>query len=199
MLLLNTYCTVFSQPSQLPLSISFNWRRCRNRPKGMTASDQPIVLNEKLYVRGATKRGMSILEYAPDSDHWSELPPPPVNYFSLGTLKGHLLLVGGNDSSTGKTTNSIYKFVESPVPQFQTYSTMPKGLVFPAVLEFRNHLVIAGGRNSKDSCVSEVNVLDTTSGKWTTVAPLPHADDYTIVLIEETMCLIGRLQHIRPA
>ena len=157
----------------------------------MSPSDTPVVLNQKLYVRGTSKRGPTVLEYTPDHDQWTELPPPPVKYFSLATLKGQLLLVGGKDSSN-KTINAIYSVVESPEPRYQLYSALPMELIFPTVLEHQGCLIVAGGRNTMDSGVSEVNVLDTINNKWTTALSLPRTDDYNTVLIKDTVYLVGQ-------
>ena len=63
--------------------------------------DQLVALNGKIYIRsGDRDDNVTVLEYTPGSDQWAELPPPPVRKFTVATLRGQLLVVGGRDKST---------------------------------------------------------------------------------------------------
>ena len=179
------------QSTMVPSSITFNWRKCKDRPRGMDVYGQPVALNGKLYVRGVSRGTWTVLEYTPGHDQWTDLPPPPVDYFSIATLQGQLFAVGGKDRSTLKKTNTILKFNEHSQQWIQSHPAMPTALTYSAVIGYQDHLIVAGGRNSEDNRIPYVNILDTTSNKWKTAQPLPSTDYYYTVLIEGTLYLVG--------
>ena len=176
----------------VPSSIIFNWRKCKDKPEGMVVYDPPVALNGKLYVRGGSWETETVVEYAPDHDKWNELPPPPVKKFTIATLRGKLLAVGGEDKSTDKNTNTILTFDEHSQQWIQSHPAMPTALAYPAVIGYQDHLIVAGGCNSKGNGILDVNSLDTTSNKWKTAQPLPSTDNYYAVLIEDTLYLVGQ-------
>ena len=159
--------------------------------EGLDVIDQPVVLNGKLYarsLRGNTIR--TVVQYTPDSDHWDELPPPPVKYFTIATLslRGQLLVVGGVNS-TGNVANTILTFNEHSQQWVQSYSDMPTARTYPTVIGYQDHLIVAGGLSSRDLC--NVDILNTTSNQWITAQPLPSPDDYNIVLAQDIVFLVG--------
>ena len=152
--------------------------------------DQPVALNGKLYVTGVSWLTETVVEYTPGHDKWTELPTPPVTDFTIATLRGQLLAVGGENSSTPK--NTILAFDEHSQQWIQSHPAMPTALTIPAVMGYQDHLIVAGGRNSEDNRIPDVNILDTTSNKlWKTAQPLPSTDYYYTVLIEDTLYLVG--------
>ncbi len=153
---------------------------------------QPVTVNGKLYMRGDSNWTHTVLVYTPDQDHWGELPPPPVRFFTVATLRGQLLVVGGEDKSTDKITNIILTFDESSRQWFQSIPPMPVAVAYPAVVQYQDHLIVAGGRDSNGIMTTDVNILDTTTNKWTTAKPLPNANDYNTCLIGDTLYLVGR-------
>ena len=144
----------------VPSSITFNWRRCNNRPWDMHVLGQPVSLNRKLYARGFSRAGtQTALQYTPEHDQWTELPPPPVSYFALATLRGQLLVVGGMNKSNNKLTDIFLTFNEHSRQWVQSYPAMPTALWKPAAVGYRNHLIVSGGCNSNEEWVFSVNSL----------------------------------------
>ena len=158
----------------------------------MVVYDQPVAVNGKLYVIGRSWMTWTVVEYTPDHDKWAGLPPPPVESFTIATLRGKLLVVGGKDKSTDKKTNKILTFDEHSQQWIQSHPAMPTALTYPAVIGYQDHLIVAGGDNSEGNTTLDVNILDTTSNKWKTAQPLPSTDDYHTVLIEDTLYLVGQ-------
>ena len=72
--------------------------------------EQPVALKGKLYVEGGSWVTGTVVEYTPGHDKWTELSPPPVTDFTMVTLRGKLLVVGGEDKSilTRKPTQSTH-------------------------------------------------------------------------------------------
>ena len=70
-------------------------------------------------------------------------------------------------------------------------------VTFPTVIGYQNHLIIAGGQNSKKPDV-RVNILDITKN-WKTAQSLPRdycrthycTDYYSAVIIQDTVYLVG--------
>ena len=181
------------QSTMVPSSITFNWRKCKGIPWGMRVYSQPVALNGKLFVGGGSGLTETVLEYTPGHDKWTELPPPPdLEYFTIATLRSKLWVVGGEDQSTGKKTNTILTFDEHSQQRIQSHPAMPTALTFPDVIGYLDHLIVAGGWNSENNRIPDVNILDTTSNKWKTAQPLPSRDDYYTVLIEDTLYLVGQ-------
>ena len=158
----------------------------------MIVCDPPVALNGKLYVRGVSWGTETVVEYTPGRDKWTKLPLPPVEDFTIATLRGKLLVVGGEDKSTGKKTNTILTFDEHSQRWIQSHPAMPTALTSLAVIGYQDHLIVAGGRNSVHNTIPDVNILDTTSNKWKTAQPLPSTDRYYTVLIEDSLYLVGQ-------
>ena len=177
----------------VPSSITFNWKRCRDIPKGLMVTGQPVPLNGKLYIRGwrETENEIieTVLEYTPDRDRWTELPPPPVIDLRVTTLRGQLLVVG---KSTDQVNTRILTFNKHSQRWVSTHPAMSVATSFPAVIGYQDHLIVAGGR-TKEGPTSDVNILDTITDKWKTAQPLPGKDQelFYSVLIEDTVYLTG--------
>ena len=180
------------QSTMVPSSITFNWRKCKDRPPLMSVYDQPVALNGKLYVRGWSRGTWTVLEYTPGDDQWTELLPPPVYDFTVATLRGQLLVVGGRDKSTYKKTNTIITFNEHSQQWIQSHPAMPTALTIPDVIGYQDHLIVAGGYNSESNRIPDVDILDTTSNKWKTAQLLPSTNYYWTVLIEDTLYVVGQ-------
>ena len=132
-----------------------------------------------------------VLTYSPDEDHWSMLPPL-VDSNAVVALNGQLLMVGGINKRTGETVNTILTFDESSQQWLQSLPLMPVAVSFPAVVEYQDHLIIASGQDSNLKNMTDVNILDTTTNKWTSAEPLPQADYYNPCLIGDTLYLVSR-------
>ncbi len=151
---------------------------------------QPVAINGKVYMRGWSNRTETVLVYTPDQDSWDVLPPPPVRDFTIATLRGRLLVVGGEDKST--ITNTIVTLDESSGQWVRSLPPMPKAISFPAVVVYQNNLIVIGGCDSYGTSVGDVNILN-TSDKWIAAEPLPSTDDgYRTCLIGDTLYLVGQ-------
>ena len=185
------------QPPYLPVidpsSITFNWRRGKI-PATIKLLGRPVALNGKLYVRakGYSNRPDTILEYTPDDDQWAILPPP-LQEFTLATLRGQLLAVGGREVI--EKSNKIFTFDERSEKWVQSYSPMPKAVTFPAVAEYQHWLMVAGGRISNGFQILDVNILDTDDDTWKAAQPLPTFEAYCSTVTtnkEDLMYLVGQ-------
>ena len=172
--------------------MTFNWRRCKDRPQGMIVYGQPVALKKKLYIRGGSNDNQNVLEYIPDCDQWTELPRTPVRAFTVATLKGQLVVVGGDDKSTHTLSKAILTFDENSQQWVQSYPAMPTGVTTPAVIEYQDHLIVAGGWDAVGIHPPDVHVLATTNNEWKTPQPLPITGYYYSVLAEDTVYLVSQ-------
>ena len=155
---------------------------------------QPVDLNGKLYVVGVIIDNLTqiILEYTPETDHWARLPPLPVSDFTVATLRGQLLIVGGTNLSTNKITNSILTFDAHHERWVQSYPAMPTTLTYPTVISYQNYLIVAAGLKGTTE-ILDVNILNTSSNQWITAEPLPSVNSIcTVVLIQDDVYLVGQ-------
>ena len=157
----------------------------------MYANGQPVTVSEKLYIRGGWG---SLLEYTPEHDQWAELPPPLVEYFTIATLKGQLLVVGGEDKSSDKKVNTILTFDQHSQRWVQSHPAMPTALTFPAVVGYQDHLIVVSGRKSS-GYIPDVNILNTVGNQWISAQPLPSTDIVLVVstvLVQDTIYLVAK-------
>ena len=170
----------------VPLNINFSWKSHKDLPPNSQTYGQPIALNGKLYVRADSKNENGIvLKYTPDDDQWNELRPhPPVDDFTIATLRNQLLVVGGICEK--KKTNTFLTFDEDSQQWIKSYPDMPKALARPFAIGYQDHLIV--GSDTEES-IPDVHVLDTKTKKWTASQPLPYAGYYRAILNEDTAYL----------
>ena len=175
----------------IPSSISFTWRKCKDIPQGMKLYGLPVFLNGTVYVRGESEGTATVCVYTPGCDMWDMLPPPPLHSFIIATLKHQLVLVGGVDSSTDKVSNTITVWDSQSQQLVQPYPPMVTARTFPAAVGYGVYLIVAGGCNSENERIPDVNILDTTSSKWLTAESLPSTAYWRSILIEDTLYLVS--------
>ena len=105
-----------------------------------------------------------VIQYNPESGDWSELNTPPVKAFAMTSLNGQLVLAGGigGDARITVWDSGCSEWVHP-------YPHMPTGRTVPAAVGYQNYLIIACGFE----CRSEVDVLDSSSGRWYSAQPVP--------------------------
>ena len=182
-----------SKLTTVPHYFTLNWTKCNDRLEGpIKLYAQPTALNGKLYVSGRDRinNTYAVLEYTPDLDQWAELPHPPVYNFTIATLRGKLIVVGGKDKSTDKITNTTLIFSEHRREWYQSIPGMPTAVTSPAVIEYQKQLIVAGGRNDKNIRMCNVCILSTNLNRWITAQP--RADYYQTIVINDTLYLVGQ-------
>ena len=122
--------------------------------------------------------------YDPSQDNWTTLSQlrPPVRYFGLGQLDGHLVAVGGEM----KSSKNDGKFERSKYVQWLDGSTwkldntiipaMSSALLHPAVLSLKSTLIVAGGEYF-NKVVQSVEIFQVGERRWykTQINSLPKA------------------------
>ncbi|XP_064397166.1 probable serine/threonine-protein kinase drkD [Halichondria panicea] len=186
------------QPT-VPSAITFNWKTCKDKPEGINVLDHPVAINGKAYMRGMSNWTDIVLVYTPDQESWDELRCPPLSviWFTVATLRGQLLVVGGQEKSTKEKANTILTFHERSRQWVKLFPPMPIALSLPEVVAYQNNLIVIGGYGTNDHKIADVNILDTTSNKWITAEPLPNTNNHhRTCLIGDTLYLVRQLTKV---
>ena len=118
-----------------------------------------------------------VFKFDSTTDTWSPLPPCPTRKHGLSELDNALVSVGGIKHSV-TPTNSVYKFQD---PNWViSLPPMPTARFNPSVFNHKTHLIACGGVTSWTSgkqytCTTTVEMLNSETGQWSTLAPLPFA------------------------
>ena len=119
-----------------------------------------------VYCGGTDPSFNTVNQYNPESGDWSELPTPPVNGgFAMTSLNGQLVLIGGGFGNDARIT--VWDSGRSE--WVHPYPPMPTGQGLSAAVGYQNYLIVA----CRFPCMSEVEVLDSSSGRWYSAQPVP--------------------------
>jgi len=154
---------------------TLEWRQCTNLPMGMYHA-QAVVLNNKVYVGGGFTRDTSsnIYTYDPTIDTWETLQSP-TRYSALTTYHNKLLLAGGEEASTGQTTNQLWVFEGGEQTWTQPLPPMTTRRCGASAVSTQDHLMVAGGQNN----CRDLNTVEVFDGQqWVTADPLPKSCGY---------------------
>ena len=138
-----------------------------------------------------------VFKYDITTETWSSLPPSPTYSHGLSTFHGQLVSTGGihHNDRAGIPTNSVYVFLNSnwvtALPPMHTARFQP------STFTYNTHLIVCGSITSWTSvkqytCTSTVEMLNSETGQWSTLAPLPFAFRQMSFTICDDICyLIG--------
>ena len=104
-----------------------------------------------------------VIQYNPESSDWSRLPKSPVEGFAMTSLNGQLVLAGGLSDARITVWDSGHCEWVHPYPP------MPTGQFQSAAVGYKKYLIVACGFPHE----SEVEVLDSSSGRWYSAQPVP--------------------------
>ena len=105
-----------------------------------------------------------VIQYNSESGDWSKLPRSPVKAFAMTSLNGQLVLAGGSGGAARITV-----WDSGRGEWVHPYPPMPSGRSQLAAVGYQNYLIVACGFQHK----SEVEVLDSSSGRWYSAQPVP--------------------------
>ena len=149
---------------------TFNWRDGGKAPSKMCRGAAVVDGNVTYFMRWSGE----ICAYNSTSKTWSQLTRCPYRSSSLAVVNGQLTAIGGckdiikKDTYTNKLLSLPgYKEVFPPMP------TKRNGMT---AVTSKEHLVVAGGATGPflSDIISTVEVMDTKTLVWSTVASLPH-------------------------
>ena len=135
------------------------------------------VSREVAYFHDAVSNS-KVLMYNSMTEQWTVLPECPKMFFSIAVVNGLLTAVGGQKSLTAPTKSLLNlsqqkrqlltqeKWIEQFPPMTYYHNN-------PVVATINTSLIVAGGWGP-DKEKAAVEVMDTETSRWSTVASLPH-------------------------
>ena len=106
---------------------------------------------------------------------WSELPKYPYQHGSLAVVNGQLTAIGGYDTYTN--TNKLLTLCESWLRRSwsDVFPPMPTKRRSTTAVTSKEYVIVAGGSTGSNADrINTVEVMDTKTLVWSTVASLPH-------------------------
>ena len=139
------------------------------RPQSVTV-DTVVYIAERGWFSASV-----ILRYDLHSQQWME--PLQYQYFACGmtTVSSQLVMVGGRDVSTVKTTNRVAVYSPSQRRWSQPYPPLKTPRWLPAVSTYHQRLVVAGGCDASNPALASVEILDISVShcQWLSATGLP--------------------------
>ena len=122
--------------------------------------------------------GYKILMFNSETGQWTVLPECPKIYFSIAIVNGQLTAIGGEQSQSGLDTKTLLSLQHNQldISQQKWIEQFPPMTYYhnaPAVATTNTSLIVAGGFGP-DKEKATVEVMDTQTFHWSTVASLPH-------------------------
>ena len=133
---------------------------------------QSVTVDTVVYI--ADRYSGDILRYDPHTNELTELPHCQYRFFTLTELTHQLVVVGGYDVSTGKTSKTVSVYDHTQRSWKQPYPPMNTPREYPAVSTYHQRLVVAGGCEPGGD-LATVEILDTSVHhcQWLSATPLP--------------------------
>ena len=159
--------------------MTVNWRDGGKAPLKMSRGVAVVDGNVAYFMNW---RG-EVRSYNLSSRKWSNLPKCPYHYSSLAVINGQLTVIGGckdmfkEDTHTSKLLSLPgYKEIFPPMPTKRRSTT---------AVTSKEHLIVSGGATGilgADRIIT-VEMMDTKSLVWSTVASLPHPHNFASGMI----------------
>ena len=134
-----------------------------------------IMINDHIYICGGicsdVVSARTVQVYSVSHQTWNTLPLSP-QYVSQGVeIIGHLVLIGGRESSSGTATNLLSTW--NGRVWHQELPPMPTKRIRPGVTTYQNLVVIAGGVGEDGwTLLSTIAILNITTLQWSTPSNL---------------------------
>ena len=185
-------------PQMLGPPLTLNWRKGKDMPIKMGTTVQSVVIRDAVYVGGGdagnSHDSCTVMKLDLQRDEWTKLPQYSAVWFAITSLDNQLVLVGGRDPVTWKTSNQVAIFASrwtNPYPPMNTARHSSTAVCF------NNHIIVAGGHDNKGKRTSSVEVLDLRSRRWYIAEMLPNPrTELKSPLIGNTLYLLGGRDHI---
>ena len=162
--------------------VTLNWRDGGKAPFEMRRGAAVVYGSVTYYLNGYGQT----CSYNSTNKKWNELPKYPYQYGSLAVVNGQLTAIGGYDD-TFTNTNKLLSLRESWLRRSwsDVFPPMPTNRSGTTAITSKEHLIVAGGATGRRFAdyVNTVEVMDTKTLVWSTVASLPHPYDYASATI----------------
>ena len=146
--------------------MTLNWRDGGKAPFEMIRGAAVVDRNVAYFLHDYGK----ICSYDSHSKKWRELPKCPFSFSSLAIVNGQLTAIGGY---------VFFNHFKNKLLSLQTewkeiFPPMPTKRCWVVAVTKKEHLIVAGGNRKDIENVTTLEVMDTRTLVWSTVASLPH-------------------------
>ena len=151
--------------------VTLNWRDGCKAPFEMSRGSS-VVDGGVAYFMNSDGQ---VCSYNSTIKKWSELPKYPYQYSSLAVVNGQLTAIGGCEDVLKKHTYTN-KLLILRGSWSDVFPPMPTKRYDTTVVTSKEHLIVAGGATGRYNAdiINTVEVMDTKTLVWSTVASLPH-------------------------
>ena len=130
-----------------------------------------VPIGRNVYLAGGVvsdvRSAQIVHVYNVDTGKWSTLPPAPQYSSECIAINNNLVLIGGGESSTGKTTNMVSTWLVGEEKWTQTIPPMSTRRYRPGVLLLKNYLFVFGGVGEDDmTLLDSFEVLNVEENQW---------------------------------
>ena len=130
-----------------------------------------VLIGRNVYLAGGVAsdvRSSQIVQvYNIDTGKWSTLPPASQYDSEAIAINNNLVLIGGQKSSTRKTTNMVSTWLVEEEKWTQTIPPMSTRRARPGVLLLKNYLFVFGGIGEDDkTLLDSFEVLNVEENQW---------------------------------
>ena len=139
-----------------------------------TSSATAIMINDDVYVcsgGGDIVSARTVQVYSVSHQTWNTLPLSPQCYSQGVQINGHLVLIGGRESSSRTVTNLVSTW--NGQVWHQELPPMPTKRFAPGVTTYQNLVMVAGGMGEDEqTLLSSIAILNITTLQWSTLGNL---------------------------
>ena len=155
---------------------------------------QSVTVDTVVYIAERHWSSGDILRYDLHSQQW--MKPLHYQYCDCGmtTVSSQLVMVGGCDVSTDKTTNTLAVYSPSQSSWTQPYPPLKTPRYLPAVSTYHQRLVVAGGCDDSGTKLATVEILNTSVShcQWLSATGLPvSCSRMSAAITHGTLYLLG--------
>ena len=130
-----------------------------------------VTIGRNVYLAGGVtpdgRSAMIVQVYNIDTGKWSTLPPASQYNSEAIAINNNLVLIGGRESSTRKTTNMVSTWLVEKEEWTQTIPPMSKRRIRPGVLLLKKYLFVFGGQGEdKETLFDSFEVLNVEKNRW---------------------------------
>ena len=155
---------------------------------------QSVTVGTAVYIADRGCPTGVILRYDPHTNKLTELAEYQYWRFTMSELTHQLVIVGGYDMSTCKTTKTVSVYSTAQRSWKQPYPPMNTPRMYPAVSTYHQRLVVAGGCDDSGTDIATVEILNTSvsHSQWLSATPLPVSCRLmSAAIIHGTLYLLG--------
>ena len=136
---------------------------------------QSVTVDTVVYIAERFLFSGDILRYDLHSQQWMEPLQYQYRYCGMTTVSSQLVMVGGRDVSTHKTTKRVAVYSPSQRSWKQPYRPLKTPRYLPAVSTYHQRLVVAGGCDASHTDLATVDILDISVRhcQWLSATGLP--------------------------